>query len=83
MRAAYDALDSRTKAGGLICEHSLAFLREAIGFTDLTLEERMRSADPPAPGALPGDRPQVLFLSSHAGTIIGWTIRRRACSCAI
>ena len=38
MRAAYDALDERTKAEveALVCEHSLVFSREAIGFTDLT-----------------------------------------------
>src|SRR3977135_677764 len=41
MRAAYDALDGRTKAEveELICEHSLIYSREAIGFTDLTPEE--------------------------------------------
>ena len=41
MRAAYDALDHRTKAQieNLICEHSLVYSREAIGFTDLTAEE--------------------------------------------
>src|SRR5258708_6854594 len=38
MRAAYDALDARTKAEveDLVCEHSLIYSREAIGFTDLT-----------------------------------------------
>jgi alpha-ketoglutarate-dependent 2,4-dichlorophenoxyacetate dioxygenase len=41
MRAAYDALDQRTKAEieDLVCEHSLRYSREAIGFTDLTEEE--------------------------------------------
>ena len=41
MRAAYDALDARTKAEveDLVCEHSLIYSREAIGFTDLTEEE--------------------------------------------
>ena len=41
MRAAYDALDERTKAEieDLVCEHSLKYSREAIGFTDLTPEE--------------------------------------------
>ena len=36
MRAAYDALDARTKAEieDLVCEHSLIYSREAIGFTD-------------------------------------------------
>ena len=41
MRAAYDALDHRTKAEieDLVCEHSLIYSREAIGFGDLTAEE--------------------------------------------
>ncbi len=41
MRAAYDALDERTKAEveDLICEHSLMYSRAAVGFTDLTPEE--------------------------------------------
>src|SRR4029077_14044948 len=41
MRAAYDALEERTKAEieDLVCEHSLKYSREAIGFTDLTEEE--------------------------------------------
>jgi alpha-ketoglutarate-dependent 2,4-dichlorophenoxyacetate dioxygenase len=42
MRAAYDALDDETKAEieDLVCEHSLIYSREAIGFFDLTPEER-------------------------------------------
>ena len=46
MRAAYDALDDRTKAEveDLICEHSLMYSREAIGFTDLTPEEIVASS---------------------------------------
>ena len=41
MRAAYDALDERTQAEveDLVCEHSLIYSREAIGFTDLSPEE--------------------------------------------
>ena len=43
MRAAYDALDPRTKAEveDLVCEHSLIYSRAAIGFTDLTPEETL------------------------------------------
>jgi len=54
MRAAYDALDARTKAevADLICEHSLVYSREAIGFVDLTPEgNRGLHAGPPSPGA--------------------------------
>jgi alpha-ketoglutarate-dependent 2,4-dichlorophenoxyacetate dioxygenase len=78
MRAAYDALDDRAKAEveDLICEHSLAFSREAIGFTDLTPEER--AAFRPIRQRLVRTHPvtgrKSLFLSSHAGTIVGWTI---------
>jgi alpha-ketoglutarate-dependent 2,4-dichlorophenoxyacetate dioxygenase len=78
MRAAYDALDNRTKAEieDLVCEHSLMFSREAIGFTDLTPEERV--AFRPVRQRLVRTHPvtgqKSLFLSSHAGTILGWTV---------
>jgi alpha-ketoglutarate-dependent 2,4-dichlorophenoxyacetate dioxygenase len=78
MRAAYDALDARTKAEveDLVCEHSLIFSREAIGLTDLTPEER--AAFRPVRQRLVRTHPvtgrRSLFLSSHAGTILGWSI---------
>lgn len=78
MRAAYDALDDRTKAEieDLICQHSLVFSREAIGFTELTPEER--TAFRPVRQRLVRVHPKTghksLFLSSHAGTILGWTV---------
>jgi alpha-ketoglutarate-dependent 2,4-dichlorophenoxyacetate dioxygenase len=78
MRAAYDALDGRTKAEieELICEHSLVYSREAIGFTDLTSEEI--AAFKPVRQRLvrthPATRRKSLFLASHAGAIVGWTI---------
>jgi alpha-ketoglutarate-dependent 2,4-dichlorophenoxyacetate dioxygenase len=78
MRAAYDALDDRTKAEieDLICEHSLMFSREAIGFNDLTPEER--AAFRPIRQRLVRTHPvtgrKSLFLSAHAGTILGWTV---------
>jgi alpha-ketoglutarate-dependent 2,4-dichlorophenoxyacetate dioxygenase len=78
MRAAYDALDDRTKAEveDLVCGHSLIFSREAIGFTELTPEERV--AFRPVRQRLVRRHPvtgrKSLFLSSHAGTIEGWTI---------
>jgi alpha-ketoglutarate-dependent 2,4-dichlorophenoxyacetate dioxygenase len=78
MRAAYDALDDRTKheVEDLVCEHSLMFSREAIGFTELTPDER--EAFRPVPQRLVRTHPvtgrKSLFLSSHAGTIQGWTI---------
>ena len=78
MRAAYDALDVRTKAEveDLVCEHSLIYSREAIGFTDLTDDER--EAFRPVRQRLVRTHPvtarKSLFLSSHAGAIVGWTI---------
>jgi alpha-ketoglutarate-dependent 2,4-dichlorophenoxyacetate dioxygenase len=78
MRAAYDALDDRTKneVEDLVCEHSLMFSREAIGFVELTDEER--DAFRPVRQRLVRIHPvtgrKSLFLSAHAGTILGWTI---------
>ncbi len=78
MRAAYDALDDRTKAEieDLVCEHSLKYSREAIGFTDLTEEEV--AAFRPVRQRLVRTHPESgrksLFLASHAGAILGWTI---------
>jgi alpha-ketoglutarate-dependent 2,4-dichlorophenoxyacetate dioxygenase len=78
MRAAYDALDDRTKAEieDLVCEHSLLFSREAIGFTDLTEQERL--AFRPVRQRLVRTHPvtgrKSLFLSAHAGAIVGWTV---------
>jgi alpha-ketoglutarate-dependent 2,4-dichlorophenoxyacetate dioxygenase len=78
MRAAYDALDPRTKEEieDLACEHSLVHSREAIGFTALTPEER--DAFAPVRQLLVRSHPvtgrKSLFLSAHAGAILGWTI---------
>lgn len=78
MRAAYDALDARTKAEveNLVCLHSLIFSREAIGFTALT-EEEIASFKPVRQRLVrthPVTGRRSLFLSSHAGAIEGWTI---------
>ncbi len=78
MRAAYDALDARTKAmvADLVCEHSLIYSRAAIGFTDLTPEEI--AAFKPVRQTLVRTHPvtgrRSLFLASHAGAILGWTV---------
>jgi len=78
MRAAYDALDARTKAEveDLVCEHSLIYSREAIGFSDLSPEEI--AAFKPVRQRLVRTHPvsgrKSLFLASHAGAILGWTI---------
>jgi alpha-ketoglutarate-dependent 2,4-dichlorophenoxyacetate dioxygenase len=78
MRAAYDALDARTKADveDLVCAHSLQYSRAAIGFTELTAEEIAAFA--PVRQRLVRTHPvtgrKSLFLASHAGAIVGWTI---------
>jgi alpha-ketoglutarate-dependent 2,4-dichlorophenoxyacetate dioxygenase len=78
MRAAYDALDERTKAEieDLVCEHSLKYSREAIGFTDLT-EEELAAFSPVHQRLVrthPSSGRKSLFLAAHAGAILGWTI---------
>jgi alpha-ketoglutarate-dependent 2,4-dichlorophenoxyacetate dioxygenase len=78
MRAAYDALDARTKAEveNLVCEHSLLYSRGAIGFTEFTPEEiaNFRPVRQRLLRVHPGSGRKSLFLSSHAGTIVGWSI---------
>ena len=76
MRAAYDALDDRTKGeiDELICEHSLIYSRGLLGFGEFSAEERRTFA--PVRQRLvrthPASGRKSLFLASHAGTIIGW-----------
>lgn len=76
MRAAYDALDAKTKADieDLVCEHSLIYSRGTLGFTELSDEEKQMFK--PVRQRLVRVHPvtgrKSLYLSSHAGTIIGW-----------
>jgi alpha-ketoglutarate-dependent 2,4-dichlorophenoxyacetate dioxygenase len=78
MRAAYEALDDQTKAEieDLICEHSQLFSRQQLGFTEFTDEERERFK--PVRQRLVRVHPvtgrKSLFLSSHAGSIVGWPV---------
>jgi len=78
LRAAYDALDARTKTEveGLVCEHSLMFSRGSIGFEELTEAERQsfRPVRQRLVRTHPVTRRKSLFLSSYAGTIPGWTV---------
>jgi alpha-ketoglutarate-dependent 2,4-dichlorophenoxyacetate dioxygenase len=75
MRAAYDALDAETRAEieDHVCEHSLMYSRGALGFLDYTDEEK--ETFKPVRQRLVRTHPvtgaKSLFLSSHAGTIIG------------
>ena len=76
MRAAYDALDDDTKSmiQNLVCEHSQMYSWGALGLTDFSDQERAKWA--PVPQRLVRRHPvtgrKSLFLSAHAGGIIGW-----------
>ena len=78
MCAAYDALDDETKAEveDLVCEHSLMFSRGALGFTALSAAEQAMFE--PVRHRLVRVHPvtgrKSLFLSAHAGTIVGWPV---------
>jgi alpha-ketoglutarate-dependent 2,4-dichlorophenoxyacetate dioxygenase len=78
MRAGYDAIDDETRAlvQDLICEHSQLYSRQQLGFTDFTDEERERFK--PVRQCLvrthPVHRRKSLYLSSHAGGIVGWPV---------
>ena len=78
MRAAYDALDDAAKAeiAGLICEHSLIYSREVLGFDDLTEAERetMRPVRQALTRTHPLSGRKSIYLASHIGTIIGWPV---------
>ena len=75
MRAAYDALADATKreTEGQICEHSLMYSRGSLGFLDYTDEEK--ELFKPVHQRLVRTHPvtgrKSLYLSSHAGTILG------------
>jgi alpha-ketoglutarate-dependent 2,4-dichlorophenoxyacetate dioxygenase len=75
MRAAYDGLEPALKAEiePYVCEHSLMYSRGALGFADFSDEEK--TLFKPVRQALVRVHPvsgrKSLYLSSHAGTIIG------------
>lgn len=78
MVAAYEALDAETRAEieDLVCEHSQVFSRQQLGFFEFTDEERARLA--PVRQRLVRTHPATgrtsLYLSSHAGGIVGWPV---------
>jgi alpha-ketoglutarate-dependent 2,4-dichlorophenoxyacetate dioxygenase len=78
MRAAYDALDDETKAEieDMICEHSLMYSRGSLGFLDYSEEEKQMFK--PVLQRLvrthPVHRRKSLYLSSHAGAILGMSM---------
>ena len=78
MRAAYDALDDETKVEieDLVCEHSLIYSRELLGFGDLTDAERatMRPVRQALTRTHPVSGRKSIYLASHIGKIIGWPV---------
>jgi alpha-ketoglutarate-dependent 2,4-dichlorophenoxyacetate dioxygenase len=78
MRAAYDALDEETKAEieDMICEHSLMTSRGSLGFVDYTDEEKetFKPVRQRLVRAHPVHGRKSLYLSSHAGSILGMTV---------
>jgi alpha-ketoglutarate-dependent 2,4-dichlorophenoxyacetate dioxygenase len=78
MRAAYEALELRTKeeVGELVCEHSLLYSRQAVGFTEFTPEEigNFQPVRHPLVRVQKATGRKSLFLSAHAGAIVGWSV---------
>jgi alpha-ketoglutarate-dependent 2,4-dichlorophenoxyacetate dioxygenase len=75
MRSAYDTLDAATRAQieNLICEHSLMYSRGSLGMLDYSDEERamFRPVRQSLVRTHPVSGRKSLYLSSHAGAIIG------------
>jgi alpha-ketoglutarate-dependent 2,4-dichlorophenoxyacetate dioxygenase len=78
MRAAYDALDADTKAQveDLVCEHSLMYSRGSLGMVEYSDEERamFRPVRQRLVRTHPVSGRRSLYLSAHAGAIIGMPI---------
>jgi alpha-ketoglutarate-dependent 2,4-dichlorophenoxyacetate dioxygenase len=78
MRAAYDTLDDATRAEieDLVCEHSLMYSRGSMGFSDLTEDEKamMKPVRQRLVRTHPVTGRKSLYLSSHAGLIVGWLV---------
>jgi alpha-ketoglutarate-dependent 2,4-dichlorophenoxyacetate dioxygenase len=78
MRAAYDGLDDKTRAmiDDMVCEHSLMYSRGSMGFSELTEDERamMKPVRQRLVRTHPVTGRKSLYLSSHAGNIVGWLV---------
>jgi alpha-ketoglutarate-dependent 2,4-dichlorophenoxyacetate dioxygenase len=78
MRAAYDALDAsmKTMVQDLVCEHSLMYSRGSLGMFEYSDEERamFRPVRQRLVRTHPVSGRKSLYLSSHAGAIVGMPI---------
>jgi alpha-ketoglutarate-dependent 2,4-dichlorophenoxyacetate dioxygenase len=78
MRAGYDTLDDKTRAmiEDMVCEHSLIYSRGSMGFTELTDDEKamMKPVRQRLVRTHPVTGRKSLYLSSHAGNIVGWLV---------
>ncbi len=78
MGAAYEALDDETKVmiEDMVCEHSQMYSRDTIGFRDFSPEERERfkPVRQRLVRTLPRTGRKSIYLSSHAGAILGWQL---------
>lgn len=77
MRAAWDALDAKRQAKlkGLVTEHSRLFSKGTLGFQ--YSEQEVRDFAPvrqPLVRVNPRTGRSSLYLSSHAGRIVGWPV---------
>ena len=76
MRAAYDTLDNATKTlvEDLITEHSIAFSRGELGFSDYPEghADKVRPVRHSLVRTHPVTGKKSLYLSAHIGTIVGW-----------
>ena len=78
MRAAYEALSPSMKAevDHLVCEHSIIFSREQIGFAVKSDEnaDKLRPVQHKLVVTDPVNGRKSLYLSSHIGGIVGWPV---------
>ena len=75
MRAAWDMLDAKSKAQveNLVTEHSRIFSKGALGFRFTEKEEHdFAPVRQPLVRTHPRSGRRSLYLSSHAGRIVGW-----------
>ncbi|HKA41028.1 MAG TPA: TauD/TfdA family dioxygenase [Burkholderiales bacterium] len=77
MRAAWDMLatDLKTKIKSLVCEHSRIYSKGALGVPFTEQEERaFAPVRQPLVRTHPRSGRHSLYLSSHAGRIVGWPV---------